>query len=75
LRAVADEGDVSLPQQGAVLAVTTGATGYVAPTPTLTPMVWNSLAPAGGGLPHNNMQPYITLNFCIALQGVYPPRT
>jgi microcystin-dependent protein len=29
----------------------------------------------GGSLPHNNMQPYLTLNFCIALQGVYPPRT
>jgi microcystin-dependent protein len=34
----------------------------------------NSLAPAGGSLPHNNMQPYLTLNFCIALQGVFPQR-
>ena len=34
-----------------------------------------ALAPAGGDQPHNNMQPYLTLNFCIALQGVYPPRT
>jgi microcystin-dependent protein len=33
------------------------------------------LAPAGGDQPHNNMQPYLTLNMCIALQGVYPPRT
>lgn len=33
------------------------------------------VAPAGGDQPHNNMQPYLTLNFCIALQGVYPPRT
>lgn len=32
-------------------------------------------APAGGGQPHNNMMPYQALNFCIALQGVYPPRT
>jgi microcystin-dependent protein len=30
---------------------------------------------AGGSQPHNNMQPYLTLNFCIALQGIYPPRT
>lgn len=30
--------------------------------------------PAGGGLPHNNMQPYLTLNFVIALQGIFPPR-
>jgi len=28
----------------------------------------------GGSLPHNNLQPYLTLNFCIALQGVFPPR-
>ena len=35
----------------------------------------SSLAPAGGDQPHNNMQPYLTFYFCIALQGVYPPRT
>jgi len=34
-----------------------------------------ALAPAGGDLPHNNMQPYLMLNMCIALQGVFPPRT
>jgi microcystin-dependent protein len=39
-----------------------------------TPMSASTLAPAGGSLPHNNMQPYLTLNFCIALQGVFPPR-
>jgi microcystin-dependent protein len=37
-------------------------------------MAPEALAPAGSGLPHNNMQPYLTLNFCIALQGVFPPR-
>lgn len=34
-----------------------------------------ALGPAGGDAPHNNMQPYLTLSFCIALQGVFPPRT
>lgn len=34
-----------------------------------------ALASAGGSLPHNNMQPYLTLYFIIALQGVFPPRT
>lgn len=29
---------------------------------------------AGSSLPHNNMQPYLTLNYIIALQGVFPPR-
>lgn len=32
-------------------------------------------APSGGDMPHNNMQPYLTFYFCIALQGVFPPRT
>lgn len=27
---------------------------------------------AGGSQPHNNMQPYLTINFCIALQGIFP---
>jgi len=35
----------------------------------------NAVVPAGGGQPHNNMMPYLTLNFCIALQGIYPPRS
>jgi len=35
----------------------------------------NMVAPAGGDQPHNNLMPYLTLNFCIALQGVYPPRS
>lgn len=41
-------------------------------------IVWMSdqtLAPAGGDQPHNNLQPYLTFYFCIALQGVFPPRT
>jgi microcystin-dependent protein len=39
-----------------------------------TPMSLQTMAPTGGSLPHNNMQPYLTLNFCIAMQGVFPPR-
>src|SRR5262245_46208204 len=35
----------------------------------------NALSAAGNSNPHNNMQPYLTLNICIALQGVYPPRS
>jgi microcystin-dependent protein len=32
-------------------------------------------AAAGGGQPHNNLQPYLALNFCIALQGIFPSRS
>ena len=35
----------------------------------------STIAPTGGDQSHNNMQPYLTFYFCIALQGVFPPRT
>jgi microcystin-dependent protein len=43
---------------------------------TTSPVSMNSqaIAVSGGGQPHNNLMPYLTLNFCIALQGIYPPR-
>jgi microcystin-dependent protein len=34
----------------------------------------SALGVSGGSSPHNNMQPYLTLNFCIAMQGIFPPR-
>ena len=40
----------------------------------LVAMAPEALPPAGGDQPHNNMQPYLTLYFCIALQGVFPMR-
>jgi microcystin-dependent protein len=58
------------------LARVSGATPYLPPTgAALVAMAPQAVAPAGGDQPHNNMQPYLTLYFCIALQGVYPPRT
>jgi microcystin-dependent protein len=46
---------------------------YEPPPPTVA-MNPNNMAITGGSLPHNNMQPYLALNFCIALQGVFPQR-
>jgi microcystin-dependent protein len=37
-------------------------------------MAFQALPPAGGSQPHNNMMQYLTLNFCIAMQGVFPAR-
>jgi microcystin-dependent protein len=48
---------------------------YITTTTPLVAMNPSALAPAGGDQPHNNMQPYLTFYFCIALQGVFPPRT
>jgi len=61
---------------GITLASSVGGTLYQTNTNTnLVSMNPNSLAPAGGDQPHNNMMPYLTFYFCIALQGVFPPRT
>jgi microcystin-dependent protein len=46
---------------------------YVNTAPN-TPMSPQALAITGGSLPHNNLQPYLVVNFIIALQGVFPPR-
>jgi microcystin-dependent protein len=57
------------------IARVTGATPYLPPAgAALTSMADVALAPAGGDQPHNNMMPYLTFYFCIALQGVFPPR-
>ncbi len=51
------------------------AANFYAPA-AASPVDMNPLALSisGGSSPHNNMMPYLTLNFCIALQGVFPAR-
>lgn len=63
-----------LPSPTTVLAPSFNAQAYATGTPPLTQMAPSAISPAGGSLPHNNMQPYLTLYFNIALQGVFPPR-
>ena len=60
---------------GVILAQTVNGNLYQSTTnANIVQMAPQALALAGGGLPHNNMQPYLTLNFCIALQGIFPQR-
>jgi len=77
VRASNQQGDVQQPTNSTSVARPNGALPFVpgTPVPPLVSMADQSLTPAGGDQPHNNLQPYLTLNFCIALQGVYPPRT
>jgi microcystin-dependent protein len=51
------------------------ATFSVSSSPQLATMNFNMVGVAGGGQPHNNLMPYLTLNYCIALQGIFPPRS
>ena len=48
---------------------------YAADAPAVVPMAEQGLTNAGGSQMHNNMQPYLALNICIALQGLYPSRS
>ena len=50
-----------------------GETRYIAP-PGSELLNFGAISVAGGSLPHNNMMPYLVVNFCIALQGVFPAR-
>jgi microcystin-dependent protein len=51
-----------------------GGAAFTSATANLSAMNFQALAIAGGSLPHNNMQPYLCVLFCIAMQGVFPPR-
>ena len=74
VRASPDPGDNSVPGSGISLAGSSGGSIYNASNPALTPMATQALALTGGSQPHNNLMPYLALNFCIALQGVFPRR-
>jgi microcystin-dependent protein len=71
----ADPADVQAPSASVALARSQGGNAYQTNTAGLVSMASTALASVGGSQPHNNMQPYLTMNFCIALQGVFPPRT
>jgi microcystin-dependent protein len=70
-----DQADHQVPSPQTSIAQSANGSAFQTTTSGLVTLSDSVLAPAGGDQPHNNMQPYLTLNFCIALQGVYPPRT
>jgi microcystin-dependent protein len=66
-----DQGDNRIPGPALNLA---NEQIYAPATSDTVQMNGAAISPAGGGQPHNNLMPYLTLNFCIALQGIFPPR-
>lgn len=67
--------DVSTPTARTALGRTSGKGTYAPATAQITQLSPNAVAQAtGGGQPHNNLMPYQSLNYCIALDGVIPPR-
>ena len=66
---------ITVPAADTSLARSGGGGFYKqAPFGNVVQLAPQALPPAGGSLPHNNLQPYLTLNYIIALQGVFPPR-
>ena len=52
------------------------ANAYVpASASPMTQLSTEAVASSGGDQPHNNLMPYLTMSYCIALQGVFPPRS
>ncbi len=54
-----------------LMAQSKGGNIYSNPS-ALTPMAANSLSLTGGSQPHTNQQPYLVINFVVALQGIFP---
>lgn len=50
------------------------ATAMYGPASNLVPLASGTITAIGGSQPHNNTQPFLTLSFCIALQGIFPSR-
>lgn len=63
------------PSTQTALARSVNGSAYAAGGGAVQQLAPEALPVAGGSLPHNNLQPYLTLNYIIALQGVFPPRS
>ncbi len=70
--ATQDTADVGIVSTNSSFAQAVGGTPYQ--TTSNTTLAPQAITPAGGDAPHNNLMPYLTFYFCIALQGVFPPR-
>lgn len=53
----------------------TGTTDLYSPGPASAPMNPSAIGSAGGGLPHDNMIPFVVINFIISLFGVFPSQS
>jgi microcystin-dependent protein len=73
MRASSSNADIATPDNTTLGAFTNGYT-TIASNP-LVELNGDKVSDVGGGQAHNNMQPYQAINFCIALQGLFPLRS
>jgi len=74
LRGSTDDAALQAPSPARTFGRSGNGAAYIASNAGLVPLAFQALAPAGGDQPHNNLMPYLTLYFNIALQGVFPAR-
>jgi microcystin-dependent protein len=70
---VANNGPGSATRPAGAVPARTGTSNYAA-APDGTAMNAGMISSAGGSQPHQNLQPLLVLNFCIAMQGIFPSR-
>jgi microcystin-dependent protein len=63
-----------IPATNTFYAASSSGNNFYESGTTLTALASNTVSSVGGGQPHSNIQPYLTLNWCIALQGIFPSR-
>ncbi len=73
-RADSSPASTNTPTTGTVLAQSTGDEAWGSPT-NLHAMAPQTIGSTGGSQAHLNMQPFLALTFCIALQGIFPSQT
>lgn len=74
LRAAPDPGDLAAPAPQRSLGRSAGGFAYRQTPDSMVPLAESGTPSVGGSQAHNNMQPYLTMHFIIALVGLFPSR-
>jgi microcystin-dependent protein len=70
--ATADVGIATSPNSQVLAAIPVATASLYGTDAPLSPLAPQTLTPVGGSQPHDNMQPYLCLNFIISLYGEFP---
>jgi microcystin-dependent protein len=74
VRALSTNGNLKTPANNILANVQGTATNIYSATAADTNMKTTMITQAGGNQPHENMEPFLTINFCIAVEGIFPSR-
>ena len=75
LMANTGQANLQVPSPARSMALATGGNAYTDQISNITPLAPQALTQAGGDQPHNNMQPYLCIDFILSLFGIFPSPT